>query len=166
MVQDLGEDRAMLGQRRRQELDGIISRIDALETTPALPPPPLPTGEILAELEARLASQLEPLSGALRELERRLKETNVAVAEGIERTERTERRIASTVARARKELRESGYDHPGVEAEDHELRKVDGDGGDGGGVQPVSGAVEADLDAPSSIRGVPASTLRRIRGYG
>jgi len=109
---------------------------------------------------------LAPLAAALVVVEKTLRDTNVAVAEGIERVERTERRIASTVARARKELRESGYDHPGVEAEDHELRKVDGGGGGDGGVQPVSGEVAADADHPSSIRGVPASTLRRIRGYG
>ena len=156
----------MFRRRGKQILDGIIRRIEALETAPAPPPPPVPAEAIIAELEVRLESRLGPVSASLLELERRLKDTNVAVAEGIERTDRTERRIASTVARARKELRESGYDHPGVEAEDHELRKVDGVGGDNSGVQPVPGAVEEAADPPSSIRGVPASTLRRIRGYG
>ena len=155
----------MLGRRGKQILDGIIFRIEALETAPAPPPPPVPTEAIVAELEARLETRLAAFTASLLELEKRLKDTNVAVSEGIERTERTERRIASTVARARKELRESGYDHPGVEAEDHELRKVDGGGGENGGVQPVSRAVEADANEPSSIRGVPASTLRRVRGY-
>ena len=155
----------MLWQRRKAILDGIIFRIEALETASPPPPPPVPTAAILAELEARLGTQLEPLAASLRELERRLAETNVAVAEGIERTDRTERRIASTVARARKEFREGGFDHPGVEAEAAGLRDIDGGGGDRGQVQPVPGAVEEDLDAPSSIRGVPASTLRRIRGW-
>ena len=103
---------------------------------------------------------------AILALGRRLKDTNVAVSEGIERTERTERRIASTVARARKELRASGYDHPGVEAEDAELRKVDGGGSHGTEVLNLPGSVEESADAPSSIRGVPASTLRRVRGAG
>ena len=156
----------MKGWRNRQELDRILVRLDALDTAPPPPAPPVPTAAILAELEVRLATQLEPLAASLRELERRLDETRVAVAEGIERTDRTERRIASTVARARKELRESGYDHPGVEAEAAGLRKVDGDGSDDGGVQPVQGEVAADADQPSSIRGVPASTLRRVRGIG
>ena len=155
----------MLGWRNRQELDRIISRIEALESTPAPPPPPIPTAEIVAELEARIESHWATFPASLAFLEKTLKDTNVAVAEGIERVERTERRIASTVARARKELRESGYDHPGVEAEDHELRKRDGDGSDDGGVQLVPGAVEEDADHPSSIRGVPASTLRRVRGF-
>jgi len=145
---------------------GMLFRLEALETRPTPPPPPIPTEAIATELEARLEIRLAPLAAALLDVEKRLRDTNVAVAEGIERTERTERRIASTVARARKELRESGYDHPGVEAEDHELRKVDGGGGENGGVQPVPRAVEADPDEPSSIRGVPASTLRRVRGIG
>jgi len=156
----------MFGQKTQQILGGILSRLDALESTPPPPPPPIPTAAIIAELEARLGTQLEPFAASLQELERRLKETNVAVSEGIERTERTERRIGATVARARKEFRESGYEHPGVEAEDHELRKRDGDGSGDRGVQPVPGAVEEDADYPSSIRGVPASTLRRIRGIG
>ncbi len=117
-------------------------------------------------MRAHVDLRLAPFSGALEDLKKQLRDTNVAVAEGIERTERTERRIASTVARARKELRESGYDHPGVEAEDHELRKRDGDGSDDGGVPLVQGEVEADADQPSSIRGVPAATLRRVRGIG
>ena len=158
-------ERAMFGQRRKAILDSIISRLEALETTPAPPPPPIPTEAIVAEIEARIAPELEALALKQIDVERRLKDTNVAVSEGIERTERTERRIASTVARARKELRESGYDHPGVEAEDHELRKVDGDGSHGTEVLNLPGEVEADPNAPSSIRGVPASYLRRARGF-
>jgi len=156
----------MFGQRTQKVLDGIIFRIEALESTPAPPPPPLTTEALIAKLEAYIEPRLGTLTSSFVDLEKRLRDTNVAVAEGIERVERTERRIASTVARARKELRESGYDHPGVEAEDHELRKVDGVGSDGGGVQPLPEAMEADPNAPSSIRGVPAATLRRIRGYG
>jgi len=156
----------MFGRVRKAALASIIGRLEELETTPAPPPPRVPTNEIIADLQVRLNEGLAPLAAALSELERRLKDTNVAVSEGIERTERTERRIASTVARARKELRESGYDHPGVEAEDHELRKVDGDGSHGTEVLNLPGEVAEDPDAPSSIRGVPAATLRRIRGYG
>ena len=155
----------MFGKGQKLILDGINSRLEALESTPPPPPPPIPTAAIIAELEVRLESRLGPLSTSLLDLEKRLKDTNVAVAEGIERTDRTERRIASTVARARKELRQSGYDHPGVEAEAHELRTVDDGRGEDGGVQPVSGEVAADADHPSSIRGVPASYLRRVRGF-
>jgi len=156
----------MFGLATKRMLDSILLRLETLESTPAPPPPPIPTEAIIAELEARIEPRLGSLASSFVDLEKRLRDTNVAVAEGIERVERTERRIASTVARARKELRESGYDHPGVEAEAHELHKVDGGGSDDGGVPPVSEAVEADADHPSSIRGVPASTLRRVRGYG
>ncbi len=155
----------MIGRVHRTILDGIISRLEALETAPAPPPPPIPTESIFAKIEARIETRLAPITASLLELERRLKDTNVAVSEGIERTERTERRIASTVARARKELRESGYDHPGVEAEDHELRKRDGEGSRGTELPQLPEEMEAAADHPSSIRGVPASTLRRVRGF-
>ena len=156
----------MFGNRTKQLLHYMGKRLEALESAPAPPPPPFPTEAILIEMRAHVEERLAPLSAAFTELEKRLRDTNVAVAEGIERVDRTERRIASTVARARKELRESDFDHPGLEAEDAELRKVDGDGGHGTEVLNLPGAVEADPNAPSSIRGVPASTLRRVRGIG
>ena len=155
----------MFGQRRKTILDGIIRWLEVLETTPAPPPPPIPTAAIIAQIQVHLETQLAPIRASLLDLEKRLRDTNVAVSEGIERTERTERRIASTVARARKELRESGYDHPGVEAEAHELRNVDASGGGPVGVPPVPEEVADDADHPSSIRGVPASALRRVRGF-
>jgi len=156
----------MFGQRTKQLLDRIVSRLEALERAPVPPPPPGQTTAIVAELEVRLEARFAPLAASLLDLEKRLRDTNIAVAEGIERTDRTERRIASTVARARKELRESGYDHRGVEAEAAGLRDIDAGGGGGGGVQPVPDEVAPDADTPSSIRGVPASYLRRVRGFG
>ncbi len=155
----------MFRQATKRILDRIVLRLEALERAPVPPPPPIPTESIIAEIEARLDQRLASLDTAILDLEKRFADTNLAVAEGIERVERTERRIASTVARARKELRESGYDHPGVEAEAASLRNRDGDGSDGSGVQPVPGAVAEAADPPSSIRGVPASALRRVRGF-
>ena len=165
-MQNSDEERVIFGSRAKQILDGIKARLEALETAPQPPPPPIPIEAIVTELEVRLEARFAPLAASLLDLEKRLRDTNVAVAEGIERTDRTERRIASTVARARKELRESGYDHPGVDAEAAGLREIDGGGGGGGGVQPVPEEVAADADHPSSIRGVPASYLRRARGFG
>ena len=156
----------MLGDKRKKDFLAIWDRLESLESTPRPPPPPDPTAAILIEMRAHVEERLAPLSAAFTELEKRLRDTNVAVAEGIERTDRSERRIASTVARARKELRESDFEHPGLEAEAHELRKVDGDGGHGTEVLHLPEKVEADADDPSSIRGVPASTLRRVRGIG
>ncbi len=87
-----------------------------------------------------------------------------AVSDGIERTDRAERRVRNAIQRARKELGKLGYEDPGLEAEAGELRIVDGEGGGDGGVPAVSEEVAAVDAAPSSIRGVPAETLRRRWG--
>ncbi len=163
-------------KRARRELEKALSsisdRLDALETAP---PPTLPQEQIKAPLEA-IRAELDDRLGAVdarirgaelgvRELIDALKAVKFAVSEGIERTDRAERRIHATIKRARKELAEQGYESPGLEGEAAELRIVDGDGGEGRRVPPVSEEVERDSIAPSSIRGVPAETLRRFRGF-
>jgi len=100
----------------------------------------------------------------LSDLQTKIKDLTFAVSEGIERTDRAERRVRGVIQRARKELGARGYEDPGLEAEAYELRSVDGDGGKDGGVPAVSEEVAAVGDAPSSIRGVPAETLRRRWG--
>ncbi|MEE8139189.1 MAG: hypothetical protein V3T81_10035, partial [Thermoanaerobaculia bacterium] len=104
--------------------------------------------------------QLLALSKAGAATDQRLKDVTFAVAEGIERVDRAERRIHATIKRARKELAESGFESPGLESEAAELQLVDGKGSDPVEVSTVPEAVES-----SSIKGVPAETLRRVRGW-
>jgi len=59
-------------------------------------------------------------------LEAMMRDLTVAVAEGVQRVQRSENRVRHIVAGARKELRDAGFEHPGVEAENTELREIDG----------------------------------------
>jgi hypothetical protein len=76
---------------------------------------------------------------ALDDQDERMDALRLAVAEGIERVDRSERRIAQVVRRAR----ERYEGDPGVEAEHAELEQAgqlrffDGEGSRGGGMQPM-----------------------------
>jgi len=52
-----------------------------------------------------------------------------------------------------------------LEAESDQLRLVDGDGGDVGGLRPVPAEVAPTAPEASSIKGVPLAALQRARGY-
>ncbi|MEE8488688.1 MAG: hypothetical protein V3S43_00020, partial [Acidimicrobiia bacterium] len=88
------------------------------------------------------------------------KDLIVAISEGIERTDRAERRVKNTIRRARKELETRGYVDPGLEAEDLEFRERDGAGGDEAGLRALPAAVAPVPEETSSIRGVSVETLR------
>ncbi len=140
-------------ERVQGQLSSILARLDALESAPRLP------------LHAELVDpRLDALETGFDRITSDFKATNFAVAEGIERTDRSERRIHATIKRARKELGKLGYEDPGLEAEAHELRLVDGDGGQDGGMPAVPTEVAEVQSTPSSIRGVSAETLRRRWG--
>jgi len=98
------------------------------------------------------------------ELEQAHKELVLAVAEGIEKTNRAERRIRATVSRARKELAELGLEDPRVEAEAGEIRELDGGGVTPVTVPPMLEEVGAIAETPSSIKGVSQELIRRTRG--
>ncbi len=115
----------------------------------------------LAQVEQRLLA----IEGNDSQLVEKLKVLTFAVAEGIERVDRSERRIHATIKRARKELADSGFESPRLEAEAAELQLVDGKGGTGGELPDVPASVDVPDETPSSIRGVPASTLRKVRGF-
>lgn len=154
-----------------QQLSHINNRLDQLETAPQAD---LSVGNIgqavdhlLEKTEDRIDAAESLIRGLVDDVESvqgKQKDLTFAVSEGIERTDRAERRIHATIKRARKELSTLGYEDPGLEAEATQLRIVDGDGGLKGGVQPLPEAVESPTEEPSSIRGVPADTLRRVRG--
>ena len=98
-------------------------------------------------------------------VDRRLNEMLQALAEGIERVDRSERRIRATVTRAQKKLEEAGFEDAGVEAEAAGLQLVDVGGSEDVAMRVVQEDVETDADRPSSIPGVSAETLAKARGY-
>lgn len=110
-----------------------------METAPAQP---YDDAEILAALRAHRA-HIEELTDAVADLETSDQEQTLAIAEGIERVDRAERRVRAAVGRARKRMEELGYVDEGLEAEAAQLREVDGDDGPGAGVQPVRQGVGA-----------------------
>jgi len=79
-------------------------------------------------------------------LAERIHDQNLAIAEGIQRVDRAERRVRSAVGRARKRLEEAGFVDDGLEAEAEQLREFDGSERPSEGVPPVRSNV---ADAPA-----------------
>jgi len=180
----------MFGSKHWLELNVALGKLQAtverLETSPALTLPPVEIGSherlqervsVLGDRIGALASEKADINvlradaemtlSRLEDLESKVAEQTLAVAEGIERVDRAERRIKGTVKRARNELKARGLVDDGLEAEDQQIRDADGEGSDGGGLQPVPEDVGqgGNLDEqPSSIPGVPLGTLYRLRG--
>ena len=136
-----------------EQLSGYLARLERVESAPA-------SDDRVTNLEELATAQ----DARLDELQTKVKDLTFAVSEGIERTDRAERRVRGVIARARKELAARGYEDPGLEAEDKELRIVNGDGGQDQQLPLVSEDVAKGADEASSIRGVPASVLRRKWG--
>jgi len=152
----------------------IRDRVERLETAPV---PDLPQSidarlTALSRRDAELddsihgvAAAIDPLSQEVDEMTAWRKEIVIAVSEGIERTDRAERRIKATVQRARRQLESLGYVDDPLEAEAVELRLIDGDRSGKDGVPPMSAEVANAEPESSSVRGVPLETLKRVRGY-
>ncbi|MEE8551180.1 MAG: hypothetical protein V3T08_08005 [Gemmatimonadota bacterium] len=168
----LNRRRTRARQELQEQLSSIFSRLDHLESAPT-------SRSTELAIEKHVATQLEEVTrelasvrgfaagvhGQVGELEKKVDDWKLAIAEGIERTDRAERRIRAAIQRARKELAKLGYEDAGLESEAEELRLVNGGGGKDDGVQPLREGMAAVDDAPSSIPGVPASVLRRVRGF-
>ena len=149
----------------------IRHRVECLETAPVPELPPAIDARLtaLSRRDGELQTELDSDRSTIGELSDHIdgydawrKELVIAVSEGIERTDRAERRIKATVQRARKQLATLGYDDPGLEAEAVELRLIDGGGSDKSELPPVPTQVE---ESASSVRGVSAETMRRARGF-
>lgn len=96
-------------------------------------------GGALRDLSGSISDREPPESQPVDEerlhtIERGLNELAQAVAEGIERVGRSERRIKDTVRRARERLAESGLADPALEAEAGDLQAVDAGGSEAEGV--------------------------------
>ena len=87
--------------------------------------------------DSKLRYELEAQAEAIERLQNIAKDQNVAISEGIERTDRAERRVRATVARAKKRLDEAGYSDEGIQAEIQEFDQADGFGGRESPVQPL-----------------------------
>jgi len=138
----------------REQLEGILARLDRVESAPTAVDRVLNLEELGVAQDAHLD-----------QITTQIKDLTFAVSEGIERTDRAERRVRGVIQRARKELGARGYEDPGLEAEAYELRAVDGDRGKDGGVPTVPEEVAAVEPAPSSIKGVSADLLRKRWRY-
>ena len=154
-------------------LQGTFDAIEALQTTPLpLPSPEAILGTVepaLSTLRERLAC-LERLPQDFENVIEKMKDLTFAVSEGIERSDRAERRIHATIKRARSELKKRGYEDPGLESEAYELHSVDGGGGGERQLPPMRERME-DSSQASSVAGVSLEDLRRVnskrlRSYG
>lgn len=154
----------------KKDLQGILDRLDCLETAPAS------LGELVT-IEGTLesirqenvalresSSSQEQLAALESRVNRQLQQITAAVAEGIDRVDRSERRVVATVKRARKELKERGFTDEGVEAEHHQLHVLDEAGGNESPVPAVREEVGGAGEQASSVRGVSLVTLQKVRG--
>jgi len=162
--------------RARRELDKalhhIFARLEHLEATPSSH---LDLQDLATRLDAfrvgldeRLGgveTRFDALESVIEEQATKIKLLTFGVEEGIQRTSRAERRIHATVKRARKELAEHGYESPGLEVEAETLRLVDGGRSAESEVPKLPTGVEPPVEEASSINGVSAEELRRVRGF-
>lgn len=114
-------------KREFLHLMGIFSRSDRSKTAPD-------TGlaRELEELQAqvrRIRSRLDELeetaSSDLESMDDRLKVLTIAIEEGIERVDRSERRVRAVVQRAQRRFADEGYVDAGIEAEAAHLQHLD-----------------------------------------
>jgi len=118
---------------------------------------------VLAEISSAM-DMIAALRDSQEAIESKFKNLLQAVADGIERVDRSERRVIATLKRGRKELAEHGLESAGLEAEVAELQLVDGTGGEEQGMPAVREEVAADGGTPSSVPGVSVEQLLRARG--
>jgi len=104
--------------------------------------------------DSKLRYELEAQAESIERLQNTAKDQNVAISEGIERTDRAERRVRATVARAKKRLDDAGYSDEGIQAEIQEFDQADGFGGRESPVQPLpNGLAESPQHDMSAFPG-------------
>lgn len=85
----------------------------------------------------------------------------LAVSDGIQRSDRAEKRVQKTVSAARRLVRENGLEHAGLEAEHEELLERDDAPSGVSEVLPLFKPVETP--PPTGIPGMNPQELARIR---
>lgn len=84
-----------------------------------------------------LTENHETLDDALRALAEDIRDQTLAIAEGIERTDRAERRVKAVVTRAKRKLADDGFLDEALDAEAASLRRDDEASGGANGVPPM-----------------------------
>ena len=130
-------------------LEGILATMRALEAT-------------LAGFEARESAPALPADDIrLERLAVRIDDLTLAVSEGVNNVQRSERRVRAVVTSARRQLAEAGYEHAGLEAEAGELRSLDGESGNGEPVPAVPEGVDVPAQAEHSV--IPGVSMRQMQ---
>lgn len=116
----------------------------------------------LDELRELVAGQVVELESRI---DRRVKELTIAIEEGIERVDRSERRVKAVVQRAQRRASEHGFVDETLEVEAENLRRDDEGGSGSGGMQTV---LEDVVDRPRfDAQGIPGTiTDQMIRELG
>lgn len=130
-----------------------IGKFEGLETALRQPSEEVPD---LAPVNERLDAYAAAINSHVDEFQAirsALNDQTVAIAEGIERVDRSERRVRAAVARAKKRLDEAGYADEGVEAEIEGLRAVDGGLSEGQPMPAVHESVDAGQTDMSAFPG-------------
>ena len=116
----------------------------------------------ISRFEFRESTHAEPAHDIRMEgLAQRIDDLTVAVDEGIKNVQRSERRVRAIVTSARRSLADAGYEHPGLEAENGELREIDGERSND---EPVP-AVPEDLATPTHAGHsvIPGVSVRQMQ---
>jgi len=145
------------------DLSSIEERIDALESLQNWQDIHESLQSVNLEIGVLRASS-EQFTREQDKVARQIVELTLAVGEGIEKVERYERRIKATIQRAQKQLAERGLESPALDAEDRDLRLVDGAGSGERGVPTVPDEVAQSAEQASSVPGVTLEQLQRARG--
>jgi len=82
----------------------------------------------------------------------------LALSEGIEHVDRSERRVRAVVQSAKRRMAQAGYDDPGVDAEDGQLQRLDVERSEREAVQHVP----EDVDGAQEWVGTPWAAVPGI----
>ena len=138
-----------LAARSAEALEGILGSIAALI-------------DLANRFETRESAPRDPDDhNRLNVMEAKLEDLVLAVSEGVNNVQRSERRVRAVVRSARRELADAGFEHTGLEAENSELRDINGDDSEAERVPEVPASVAQPQH--SIIPGVTVSQMRLAR---
>jgi len=110
----------------------------------------------------RTTADIEDWNRQIASIREELASMTLAIAEGISRTDRAEKRVQKTVAAARRQLSAAGIEHAGLEAEHDELRERNDEPSGSSEVLPLFEKVE-EPTRRTGIPGIDSQQLAEIR---